>query len=683
MSSFPESARIALDFLKGKENPFDSLVRPQRLDDHFLDIHVPELLASERNLVLQIVDHYRVEEYTRMADLPATRVVLILGERGTGKTHLLQSLSYRDDGKSQIVVRPTHYDVNLPFEEYLLAQLLATLAAEDEVYRSRPIEDIAAALTRRLLRQTIRALGPTERFFALEGRARRQLRFFFGGVDKECELFERLMEALKAAQVPDLRKLIRDYDLKPEQCFRLVRGHLQRYEVGADLLSVLRRQLYAAMAQAALLQQNEPLFRLLEGEYTGLGTAASTRFEIVSRLLHALTEVCALVRQPIVFAFDNLERLFQPHGQFDGGLVRAFFNSLAQGVDNTRGLLILLFAETGLFELAVPYMDSFAQDRLAQGVPVFGKGPVSQVRLGPPKVEEIKVLLKGRVTRLLAKCPGSTELPEYFPFEANFLDKAASGYQSLRHTLQRLRDHYSARVYDQMPAEEKPPAVNWENLLETTWQEQLAAASRKLEGALASQVQRIHAGLGCMLEQLLPVELGAYRLTHVQTTASVGNHPTYGVVSLLIWQGDNATAPEGKDAFKVGVGFLLARGPGMRVDLGCKFDFFRRPAKGDYLLIFWPGPNGHEDPVEALPPATRAVWDESRYKKKATLRRVENNDLCVFVAFPEWLNAVQAAASEPVPPEVLQAFMKERFESFSQLIGPPVFQDERIVAHED
>src|SRR5260370_15104429 len=262
MSSFPESARIALDFLKGKENPFDSLVRPQRLDDHFLDVHVPELLASERKLVLQIVDYYRVEEYARMADLPATRVVLILGERGTGKTHLLQSLSYRDDGKSQIVVRPSYYDGNLPFEEYLLAQLLATLAAEDEVYRSRQIEDIAAALTRRLLRQTIRALGPTERFFALGRRPRRQLRFFFGGVDKECRVFDRLVGVLDNAPVLDLQRLIRDHDLETEQCFHLVRGHLQRYEIGADLLPVLRRRLYAAMAQAALLRQNEPLFRL-------------------------------------------------------------------------------------------------------------------------------------------------------------------------------------------------------------------------------------------------------------------------------------------------------------------------------------------------------------------------------------------------------------------------------------
>jgi len=682
MSSFPE-ARDALDFLKGKENPFDSLARPQRLDDNFLDVHVPELLASERSLLLQIMDHYRVEEYTRTADLPATRVVMVLGERGTGKTHLLQSLSYREDGRSQIVVRPSYYDANLPFEEYLLAQLVATLAAEDEVYRSRPIEDIAAALTRRLLRQAIRALAPTERLFALCRQPRWQLGLLLGGVDRECQVFDRVVDALETGGPPDLPQLVRRHELEPEQCFRLIRGHLQRYEVGADLLAVLRRRLYGAMAQSALLGQSEPLFRLLEGEYTETVSASSTRFEIVSRLLHAVTEVCALVRQPIIFAFDNLERLFSPHGHMDGDLVRAFFNSLAQGVDNTKGLLLLLFAETGLFEKAVPYMDSFARDRLEQGVPVFGKGPINQIRLKPPTVEEIEVLLKSRVGRLLGKSHRAAELPQCFPFEEKFLASAVSGYQSLRNTLLRLRNEYSARVYGLAPAEERRGGINWENLLETTWQDQLAAAGRKLEGALASHMQKLHAGLACMLEPLLPLALDGWLLTRVQATTAVGDNPTYGVVSLLAWERRDEVAVNGDSVFNLGVGFLLARGPGMPVDLASKFDFFRRPAKGDHLLIFWPGSNDREDIANALPPATRAVWEQSRYKKKTTLRRMQINELGMLVAFPEWLNAVQAAAEEPVPQEVLQAFVKERFQSFFQLIAPPAPEVERIVAHED
>src|ERR1044071_1541161 len=78
-SSPLRKSSAALDFLKGEENPFESLARPQRMDDRFLDLHVPELLAGERKLLLRIIDRYRVEEYTRAADLPPTRVVTILG----------------------------------------------------------------------------------------------------------------------------------------------------------------------------------------------------------------------------------------------------------------------------------------------------------------------------------------------------------------------------------------------------------------------------------------------------------------------------------------------------------------------------------------------------------------------------------------------------------------------------
>src|SRR5262245_24844135 len=135
MSSSLEAEKLALDFLKGKENPFDGLARPQRLDDRFLDLHVPELLAGDRALLLDVIDSYRVDEYFSSGDLRATRVVTVLGDRGSGKTHLLQSLAYRTDGKSQLLVRPAYFDRNLPFDEFLLGQLMATLATEDEVYR--------------------------------------------------------------------------------------------------------------------------------------------------------------------------------------------------------------------------------------------------------------------------------------------------------------------------------------------------------------------------------------------------------------------------------------------------------------------------------------------------------------------------------------------------------------------
>lgn len=683
MSSSPEAEKLALDFLKGKENPFDSLARPQRLDDRFVDLHVPELLADERGLLLKVIDWYRVEEYHRSADLRPTRVVSILGDRGAGKTHLLQSLAYRADGKSQFVVRPSYYDHHLPFDEYLLAQLMATLATQDEVYRSRPIEDIAATLTRRLLRQALRGLSPTERVFAFSQSRWTSLRTLLGGADGACQTSDQLIAALEVSNgSPDLARLAEGHGLEARQCFRLIQGHLQRTEVGPDLLAVLRRKLYAAMAQSALLGQNDALFNLLQGEYGEIVTGSTTRVETVARLLHVVTEVSALVRQPIVFAFDNLERLFSPQNKFDGELVRAFFNSLAQAVDNTKGLLLFLFAESSLFERAASYMDEFARHRLEQGVPVYGRGPTTIIRLKPPGPAEIRTLVTNRVDELLVEFPDADQLPKYFPFDEKSLDNSVIEQQSLRNTLLRLRNQYSARVYEQEVAEPTVPAISWENLLETNWQEQFKVAGRKLESGVAGHLQEMHAGFGALLTQLLPLSLDSWLLIEVQPTASIGDNPTYGVVSLLTWtQLSNTNGSS--TPLRVGVGFLLAKGTGMPHDLRSKFDFFRRPRKGDRLLLFWLTPSDMDDLAEALPAATRAVWNGSRHNENVTLRRVGIDELCTLLAVPAWLNAATAAADQPVPLEVVQSFAKEKFQTLLQLIAPPLARVESVVADED
>ncbi len=581
------------------------------------------------------------------------------------------------------MVRPSYYDHHLPFEEFMISQLMASLATEDEVYRSRPIEDIAAALTRRLLRQTLRGLGPAERLFAQSPSRWNSLRFLFGSADRACKVIDGLIAALDAASLaPSLAHLVKHHGFTPQQCFRLIHGHLNLHEPGPDVLAVLRRRFYAAMAQSALLGQQEPLFHLLEGEYGDIGTATTTRFETVARLLHVVTEVCALVRQPIVLAFDNLERLFSPQNQFDGDLVRAFFNSLAQAVDNTKGILVLLFAESGLFDRASAFMDEFAQHRLLQGVPVYGRGPTNIIRLKSPGVDDVRTLVKNRMGELLAGSAVVNELPEVFPFDEQSLQSAAIEREPLRSTLVRLRNQYSARVYERPAMPEKAPTIAWESLLETNWRDQLQAAARKLETGLAGQLQNVHAGLGALLKQLLPLSVDSWLLTEVHSTASIGDNPTYGLVSLLTWVQQSPTDSNGKP-LTIGVGFLLAKKGGMPHDLRSKFDFFRRPRKGDRLLVFWPTPSDSDNLVQALPTGTRAVWDGSRHKNDVTLRRIGNDELCTFLAAADWLSAVAIAADQPVPPEVVQSFIKEKCQSLLQLIAPPLSQLERVGTDED
>ena len=230
-------------------------------------------------------------------------------------------------------------------------------------------------------------------------------------------------------------------------------------------------------------------------------------------------------------------------------------------------------------------------------------------------------------------------------------------------------------------AQVRAPAIPWESLLETNWHEQFKTASRRVASGLTGQLQNLHAGLGALLQQALPLSLDAWVLTEVQPT-SVGDNPNYGVVSLLSWEHQPRSDGDGA-LLKLGVGFLLARGPGLPHDLRSKLDFFRRPRKGDRLLLFWPTPSDRENLVETLPAATRGVWNESRHKGNVTLRRVSNDELCTLLAVPEWLNAVRAVADQPMPPEVVQSFIKEKFQSILHLITPPLAPIEGALADEN
>ena len=266
-------------------------------------------------------------------------------------------------------------------------------------------------------------------FLAGPGRWRR-LRLVLGGGNGLSNKLHDLTQALAAgAAGQDLPELLQRHGLCTEQGLRLVQGHLGRYEKGKSFQADVRRHLYLAMARTALGLDPEALERFLGGEYLQAQPEPNTRSEIVSHLLHALTEVCTLVQLPIVLAFDNLERLFSPQGLPDANLIRAFLNNLAQAVDNTKGLLFLLFAESGLFDSqVVPNMDSFAQMRLSQGVPLHAQGPVDIVRLKPPSTEEISVLVDVRVRRLLAREQAVDGLPTGFPFDSTFLqDVMATG----------------------------------------------------------------------------------------------------------------------------------------------------------------------------------------------------------------------------------------------------------------
>src|SRR5262249_45725858 len=161
------------------------------------------------------------------------------------------------------------FGVKVPFEEYLLAQLKSALGQQDEFHADRPLDVIAAGLTRRLLPQAILAARPTDRLAAFRprglarlrtlcgGRNRllRRLRMLWGGGNRPLRRLEVLLAQIADPSLSrDLPALLTTHGLAPECACLLVEGHLRCYEVGTDLQVSLRRKLYAAMARSVLLR---------------------------------------------------------------------------------------------------------------------------------------------------------------------------------------------------------------------------------------------------------------------------------------------------------------------------------------------------------------------------------------------------------------------------------------------
>ena len=353
----PDTQAQALALLRTKENPFDILARPQRPDDRFADVHAPELLHEPRQLLLFMIDAYRTTIDPAEANLPPTRAVTIRGVKGSGKTHLLHSLLHREDKRDQLIVCPTHFPLDVPFEEYLLTQLRIGLADPLLGTPGFAFDRISDTICRYLLVQAIRSLDPVSRthataVFAKTGKP---------DLNRFDELCDKLEKALPSSR---LSSLAREAGASPKLLGKLIEGHWKKSEPGASTLAVVRRQLFQTVVRWSLFGDGAALDDLTADKLLPSNSTSMNRAEFVARLLRSLVEVCALAEIPVVFAFDNPEQLFRPRNVLDGNLVNAFFSNIAHAIDTTRGILFLFFAEEGLLNVVSSHQDAAARTRL-------------------------------------------------------------------------------------------------------------------------------------------------------------------------------------------------------------------------------------------------------------------------------------------------------------------------------
>jgi hypothetical protein len=671
----------ALEWLRGRPNPFESLVRPQRPDDRFLDIHVPALLRAPRERLQQVIDSYRLQEYRAVRDLPDSRVVTILGPRGAGKTHLLEAVAHRADGHRQLLVRPSYFEPDVNFDEYVLQHMVNALLTEDPVHGGRHFEAIALTLTRRLLRQTLTDLGAVERLQLLAPPGWPRWRLYWGGGQSVVGRLDSFLNQLsRAGTADDLRSLAGQCQLAPDLLLRLVQDHVHRCEQGDDALPAIRRQLYVALARAALGQDTKALTQFLEADYTPAGARPFYRTEIIRQVVLALIETCALVRLPVVVAFDNLEGLLAPHGKLEVPWAQALFDHLAQAVDASRGLLFLLLAEEELYREIRKHIQPFALSRLEQGVPVHGVGPVDAITLRPPDKAELQQLIAGRISKVLQDGPPASGLAPTFPFEARFLaDQQTWRGLGLRGTLLRLRDEYSRVVYRrEMPVPETAPVAKDASAeLTHCWTDQLSAVARRTHNReWYTQYHDLHAGLRQLLQQMGPMLSQGLTLAEVRPMNTSDGHALYSQVTVIDWRAQDHTA-NGRPAFRLCVGLLLAGGKGMPNDLKAKFvPLAETTHQPDAVVVLWPAAAQQE-----LPPATSKVWDNYAKQFHATLHRLSNEELHKLLALPEWIKELRGQSELALPETAYRDFLGQKCQTLLALVTPPAAVGSASHAH--
>src|SRR5919206_3791383 len=147
----------ALEVLRRTGNPFRNYFARNPDDEVCARYHVPELFAREREQLLGVVDLYRYAPTTH------SEVVPVLGNKGSGKTHLLHSIKHGPEGTWQLLVTPGTYQKDTEFLEYLLFQVIDTLLGGGKQKGTRPLEYLGEELIRHLLHSALSALAPPQR----------------------------------------------------------------------------------------------------------------------------------------------------------------------------------------------------------------------------------------------------------------------------------------------------------------------------------------------------------------------------------------------------------------------------------------------------------------------------------------------------------------------------------------
>jgi hypothetical protein len=215
------------------------------------------------------------------------------------------------------------------------------------------------------------------------------------------------------------------------------------------------------------------------------------------------------------------------------------------------------------------------------------------------------------------------------------------------------------------PAPASPPPTAKISPVEL-WDQELRAARRRLEpeGALTGATRELQAGLGLFLQICHEhgVKVGPWRLHHVVSEWTFGDHPTYGVVSIAHW------ACKDGQPWKVGIGLFLGRGAGKPKDIEVKLSAFDSdPPVIDHLILLRP------DDDLTLSGKSKTHWqDAERRGRHARLEAVSVDGFAAIYAFPRWIAAITESLPDGAPLPNLADLIQEKCEKILEQVCMPV-----------
>ncbi len=470
----------ALAELRKGANPFSTAVAAVGTAAESLQTNVRDHAEQQLGDLLKIVQLYRKGD-------TATRIYPVVGDPGTGKTHLLYVLRAElrqhalRSGQESLFVVVEHLSPGTDPIDYLLWQITNQMLS-NKGDGERMLKVIAGRLTGRLLAESFRRLSPPQQIALIPPAGLWQrFRMWFGSARLAQERVEAVAKLIGIAdEGPEpaaLRKACEDAGIAPERALRVVTEHLAQTQ-SKNATDWFRKELHGRLAQFALLGDRVPFDDFHNGE-TDPPAYVQDGGNIGRCLLDTWLELLCTLHVPVVVVYDQLEDYLRGSTPEQEAINKKdFIRAVTSFIDKVPSVCVLAFAALGVWvDLVNNYADTYARERLTQPFALAGKP--AQTRLEMP--QSVSPLVAERIVTARIKWAfpklDRTGLPVGFPFEQGELEQLSNG-SNFRNCILALAKRYDQIVYT-TPLDPKEIAGRLRSRLRSLWDDQLTGVKQQ------------------------------------------------------------------------------------------------------------------------------------------------------------------------------------------------------------